>query len=279
MKYLLFTLMIGFSTITAENTVTPLDKEKLLTTLFNTEYIRVDNNGIWGIWKFLQADMDSISPDGFYHIPEDGYAHTRLDTIFYYTFKEDSMALVVFGTYQVDEDAEIVSGRNYGPILSLALYSKPQNENNWNLTIFRKHYEHSARATFGFPCGKVEKWGKDYYVFSTWDAIGGAGVEGYQADYYDLTPERFLESIPVASFEVSGDGIDGTYYKESAEISITDTANEHFTIEQYYKVKEENNSRDKVIEEKEMKTYNNYTPQNTWKLSKEVIIKEKKRGK
>ena len=131
-----------------------LDRQFLYPALFNT-----DEKNKWCIWKPTPAEKDSSN------VSTDGFCHTRVETILYYTDWEVSKAAVVFGTYEFDENGMIFS-HGSAPMVCFAVAMK-KDDRNWQVLRFIKNFgEHGSWGQQ--PAYRVANFGRNYFLVENW---------------------------------------------------------------------------------------------------------------
>jgi hypothetical protein len=165
-------------------------------------------------------------------VSTDGYCHTALDTIMYFSVGGTKFATMIFATYEyLSESRDLCHACS--PTLGIAIFTKYKGQ-NWRITGFKKNFTEFGQ--WGKIDGKISiiNLGKDIYGLNIKSAIGGnqGYVSGYST-YYNLHyisgfHELFSYVYYDSSVSARGD-IEGVTIEKSLKLLPSD--NEYYTIE------------------------------------------------
>jgi hypothetical protein len=160
-----------------------LDSGVLIKSIFNPKFVTKNGEACW-----VPDECEMIN----YPVSDDGYCHTILDTIFYYSVKNEKRALVLFTSYEYT-DGERSSYRASKPLLSIAQFEKNIRKNKWRLENLRKNFIFCGY--FGDRSNvSVVKLGRDFYCLKISNYSGGAGGgELLVEEFYSL--EQFINEF------------------------------------------------------------------------------------
>ena len=165
-----------------------------------TDSIKPIKNYTCSISEILDPNMIVWTPTGresVLPISEDGNCYTSLDTILSYTKEENTVDIVVFGTYYISEGVKETC-HACAPVVSIALMEK-DSKNIWRLIRFEKDF--GVRSNYGLmPRYSVIKFGDQYFLENKYYDMG-MGVETRSSIFYHL-PE-LVESIRVKSLKAN----------------------------------------------------------------------------
>ena len=188
------------------NSLPSLDKQVLYTALFNAE-----GKGEWCIWKPLPMKEDSIN------ISTDGFCHTRLDTILFYSVATFRRAVVIFGTYEF-EHGGMVFCHACNPIVSIAVAQR-NKDSTWKVIKFIKNFgTHGSWSSQ--PDYRIGQLGKIDFLIEDMD-YSNQGVTQNWTIYYHLP--SLVQSLTLEDMDNSGLISDMNALNEWAD-SLTDVS-------------------------------------------------------
>jgi|GEM_PF-678718 len=145
------------------------DENSLLNTLFDGDSTTANGEVLWEPYTF----SDEISA----RLSDDGWMHTRLDTILYYTSFDVFRAVAVFETLHYDQ-GEVYDCSSCGAQISLALFDK-YNEGAWYVQRFAKHITSLGSYGYGGDIG-LAQFGDNQWCLSM--EMNGT-AQGVTSDY------------------------------------------------------------------------------------------------
>lgn len=182
-------LIAGFSflylTLFAQNSQTQSfnldDQITLVSLFFDADSVAPNGEALWEPITFA----DELSAD----ISDDGWMHTRLDTVLYYEAYGIEKAVAIFETLHY-EKGEISDCHSCGAVLSFAFFEK-NPFGDWGIERFAKHF--TALGSFG-QSGEVglAKFGENQVCLSLEMSWSGQGI---YAEYLTFLNLESLERV------------------------------------------------------------------------------------
>lgn len=86
----------------------------------------------WCLWKPTKADSS-------FPVSDDGYCHTKLDTVMLYRQDTSDMALLILGTYPFENGEKVIMHGLDPPMLGLAV-AKKQSNGSWLIISYEKDF-------------------------------------------------------------------------------------------------------------------------------------------
>ncbi len=152
MRKILLTVVFAFSTtlvpaqIEIKKTFDLEDHSTLLIRLFDADSITDQGEALWE--PFTYADELSAN------LSDDGWMHTRLDTLLFYNTYDIERAVAVFETLHY-ERGEISDCHDCGAQISIAIFDR-RADGNWNIERFAKHHTSLGGSGFGGEIGLAQ---------------------------------------------------------------------------------------------------------------------------
>lgn len=152
-----------------------LDRESLLIWLFDSDSINNANEVLWKPVSFSDIVNSNVSDDGF--------VHTMLDTILYYTVMGSSHAVAVFETFHY-VNGQINTCEECGAQLSAALFDDAGDQ-RWQIVKFQKHF--TTLGTYGMN-GEVgiTQFGHEEWCLQLGYHWAGQGLYGEYVSFFSL---------------------------------------------------------------------------------------------
>jgi hypothetical protein len=179
-KILLPISLIAFGSVVCAQTAAPLlfnleDETQLLTVLFDSETINPQGEVLWEPPGFSDKLLVSVS--------DDGYFHTRLDTILYFSTFGINQAVAVFATYNYQKN-EINNCQSCGAQLSFATFDETL-AGQWQIERFAKHL--TALGSMG-DNGEVSlmQFGENQWCLQLGMSWMGQGIYSDHISFWDL---------------------------------------------------------------------------------------------
>jgi len=126
----LFLFGVVFSQTNAMETFDLQDTQHLLGTLFDSHFFDSNGDVLWKPVNFSDAVEANLS--------DDGYLHTSLDTVLYFTTYSIHHAVVIFATFYYAK-GEISACHSCGAQLSVAVFDEASITGKWQVRQFAKH--------------------------------------------------------------------------------------------------------------------------------------------
>ncbi|MFN0215364.1 MAG: hypothetical protein ACKVT2_13995 [Saprospiraceae bacterium] len=136
----------AFAQIETSRTFDLDDHATLLATLFDADTFSAKGEALWEPLTFA----DELSAN----LSDDGWMHTRLDTLLFYTSYDIERAVAVFETIHY-EDNEISDCQTCGAQISIAIFDRQVN-GKWNIERFAKHLVSLGGAGQGGEIGLAQ---------------------------------------------------------------------------------------------------------------------------
>jgi hypothetical protein len=161
------------------------DREALLGTLFDSKFFTPEGEVLWRPLSFADAVTANFS--------DDGYLHTQLDTLLYFTTYGISQAVAVFATVHYEKGV-VTDCNACGVQLSVAVFDEAQ-AGRWNLGRFDKHFTTLGNAGQNGTVGLLQFGPNQWCLSLSMDWIG-QGVFGTYTSFYNLeTLEKVFNYI------------------------------------------------------------------------------------
>lgn len=157
------------------------DPATLLSRLFDADTFTNNNEALWEPLTYA----DELSAN----LSDDGWMHTRLDTLLFYTTYEIERAVAVFETLHY-ERGEISDCHSCGAQISVAIFDKTA-DGKWNIERFEKHLTTLGGAGYGGEIG-LAQFGENQTCLSLEMSWMGQGV---YAEYLTFLNLEDLEKV------------------------------------------------------------------------------------
>ena len=200
-------------------------------------------------------------------VSDDGFCHTILDTVMYYSVYEDHYALIVFSTFKYDNGLR-ESCHVCAPIIGLATFKRTL-DTNWELNKFQKNF------MFDGSYGKrnkldLIKLGDYRYCLTCSGGYGNNGSFESWVQYYSLEEDDDFNVVFSYSKYISDEAFYAGEKGSSQESSIKfiHTKNPYYTIV----LNTKSSTTKQIINE-----IFNYSPrENRYVIEKKAIVNPKK---
>lgn len=157
------------------------DPITLLSRLFDADTFSAEGEAFWEPMTYA----DELSAN----LSDDGWMHTRLDTILFYTTYEIERAVAVFETLHY-ENGTISDCHVCGAQISVAIFDKSA-EGNWHIERFAKHLTTLGGGGYGGEIG-LAQFGENQTCLSLQMSWLGQGV---YAEYLSFLNLEDLEKV------------------------------------------------------------------------------------
>ncbi len=151
------------------------DPTTLLSTLFDADTFSSYGEALWEPLTFADGLSANLS--------DDGWMHTRLDTILFYTSFDIERAVAVFETLHY-EHGEISDCQACGAQISLAIFDKTA-DGKWTVERFAKHLTSLGGGGFGGEIG-LAQLGENQTCLSLQMSWSGQGVYAEYLSFLNL---------------------------------------------------------------------------------------------
>lgn len=155
------------------------DQATILATLFDTDRFSAEAEALWKPTNYAERNAAFVSDDGYYH--------TSIDTVLYYTTFGLSKAVVVFFTYNYDK-GQVNACNTCGVQVSIA-HLLAQGEKKWTVESFFKHFTTIGSFGEGGIAGLVQ-FGPDEWCVSLEHNWLSQGVYSDFLEYYSVEEMR-----------------------------------------------------------------------------------------
>lgn len=206
-----------------ERSFSSLDFYTVMSRLFETD--RFDSNKE-ALWKpnYSERIMMQVS--------DDGYCHTTVDTIMYFSSMNDKYATILFSTYDYIGGSR-TSCHACSPTLGVAIFIKSKGE-NWKIAQFEKNLV--QYGSWGKKDGSfsIVKMGKEFYCLRVKSGIdGNQGYVSGSSSYYLLDEYSHFSRVFFYIYMDSSVGAKGRKLGETTEKSIRllPSNDDYYTIE------------------------------------------------
>lgn len=180
-KSLLFTaLMAATSLVSLAQTqvMEPFDlndRESLLLRFFDADSIAENGEALWEPVTFSDVVSSNISSDGF--------VHTALDTIMYFSINGVNKAVVLFETLPYEKGA-VVDCHACGAQVSAAVLDET-GKDSWQVVKFAKHF--TTQGSFGLNGeSDLVQFGEEQWCLRLQMSWEGQGIYGEYVTFYNL---------------------------------------------------------------------------------------------
>ncbi len=172
---LLFYACLAFSQSAQSEVFDLQDHSYLLSQLFDSRLFDPNGEVLWKPLNFADGLNANYS--------DDGYLHTQLDTILYFTTYGISQAATVFSTLHYEKGA-LSDCHACGVQVSVAIFDEAMG-GKWNLTQFSKHF---TSLGSGGENGMIAltQFGSNQWALTLSMSWIGQGVFSEYASYYNL---------------------------------------------------------------------------------------------
>lgn len=151
------------------------DRKTLLSRLFDSKQFDTTGELLWKPSTFA----DQVSAN----FSDDGYQHTALDTVLYYTEYGSKRAIAVFATRHY-EKGEVNDCHACGADISAAIFHEAVS-GKWQIETFAKHF--TALGSFGESGeSSLTQFGKDEWCLRLDMEWQGNGISSEYASFWDL---------------------------------------------------------------------------------------------
>jgi hypothetical protein len=211
-KLILLTAFFFFSkTLVAQverlETFDLADGQKLLSRLFDSDKFDTLGEVLWKPRNFADAVSANFS--------DDGYQHTALDTVLYFSSFGGKRAVAVFAT-QHYEKGEVTDCHSCGADISAAIFHETVS-GRWQVEQFAKHF--TALGSFGETGeASLTQFGNDEWCLRLDMEWVGQGVYSQYASFWDLEDLNRVFSYVVHednSGAVGDDPLRGYFYDKT----------------------------------------------------------------
>jgi hypothetical protein len=161
-------------------------------------------------------------------ISDDGFCHTKVDTIIYQTSVDENNAIVIFKSNKYD------SGIPYTchacPLmLSIATFTK--RDNKWELNQFKKKFKSAGFYGENLGYFEIKRLGKNLNCLHHYEEIdGNNGFDSGMGYFYSIENNDDFEKVfQYLYYDSNSAGVEKNGYDEETKIKILKTNN-------YYKI-------------------------------------------
>ena len=166
-----------------------LEKQSLYPALFKAEA----HNG-WCLWKPHPQEKDFIKI-----ADSNGMCHTRLDTVLNYADSGTNKAVVIFGTFEFDEQG-MANCHACAQIVSVAA-AQQNTDGYWQIRRFIKNFGgHGSWGQQPTYYG-ITKFGRNFFLVEDWGYIAQGQTESWKV-FWHLP--SFVESLRINGYDDSG---------------------------------------------------------------------------
>ncbi|HAD14309.1 MAG TPA: hypothetical protein DCF33_17955 [Saprospirales bacterium] len=141
------------------------DRSGLLSTLFDADSLNEYGEALWEPITFADGLLANIS--------DDGWMHTRLDTLLFYEVFDIKKAVAVFETLHY-EKGEVSDCQSCGAVLSFAIFEK-NPFGVWGIERFAKHFTTLGAHGYGGEVG-LAQFGENQTCLSLQMSWMGQGI-------------------------------------------------------------------------------------------------------
>lgn len=168
--FLTAVLSLFFACLSAQNFIREFDledTEDLLLLLFDADSLTEKGEALWEPLNFA----DELSA----HVSEDGWVHTRFDTLLYYESYGVERAVAVFETLRY-QNGMVSDCDMCGAQISLAIFERNM-DNRWAIERFSKHFTTLGVDGFGAEAG-LARFGENQWCLTLATSWSGQGIYG-----------------------------------------------------------------------------------------------------
>ena len=172
---------LSFAQVEVSQSVDLEDHEALLELLFDADTFSNSGEALWEPLTYA----DELSAN----LSDDGWLHTQIDTVLFYTTYEVERAVVVFETLHYIQ-GEISDCHACGAQISVAIFDKSP-DGKWNIARFEKHLTTLGGNGYGGEVG-LAQFGENQTCLSLEMSWMGQGV---YAEYLTFLNLEDLEKV------------------------------------------------------------------------------------
>jgi len=202
---------------------TSLDQRTVLSRLFESTKFNSDKEVLW---------KPNYSESIMMRVSDDGYCHTTLDTIMYFSAMNNKYATIIFSTYQYSGGTR-ESCHACSPTLGIAIFVNTKGT-NWVIAQFEKDFTRCGEWGKNDAYFSIVKMGRDIFCLNIKTGIGGGqGYESGSSSYFSLDEYSKFKNVFSYIYLDSSVGAKGDKLGRVIEksIKLLRTEDDHYTIE------------------------------------------------
>jgi hypothetical protein len=151
------------------------DWETLLTRLFDADTLNDEGEALWEPLTFADEITSPLS--------DDGWVHTRLDTILFYEIYGMKRAVAVFETLRY-QSGRVSACPVCGALLSVAILDQ-MAEDRWKIHKFSKHFTTLGSGGYGGEVG-IARFGEQQWCLALGMSWEGQGIYAEYLSFLNL---------------------------------------------------------------------------------------------
>jgi hypothetical protein len=162
--------------VASEQTYDLTDVNTLLGVFFDSKQFSPEGHVLWKPMSFAETQEADLSADG--------WMHTGIDTILFFTTFNIRRAAIVFETLHFEEGGQPSDCHACGVDLSVAVFTAA-DATRWQLDKFAKHFTSLGSYGENGDAGLIQ-FGPEIWCLSLEMDWTGQGIYGEYVNYYDL---------------------------------------------------------------------------------------------